>query len=88
MSTLVFVVTFCLVAVLVYMARYSGRLRVAETRIIAAPIAEVYAQIADFRRWSEWSPWLEHDPDAQASLSDKTDGEMSRYRAARKLPNE
>ena len=79
MSTLVFVVTFCLVAVLVYMARYSGRLRVAETRIIAAPIAEVYAQIADFRRWSEWSPWLEHDPDAQASLSDKTDGEMSRY---------
>ncbi len=79
MSTFVFIVAFCIVAVLVYMARYSGRLRVAETRIIAAPIAEVYTQIVDFCCWSAWSPWLEHDPDAQVTLSDKTDGEQSRY---------
>jgi len=79
MSTLVFVVAFCIVAVLVYMARYSGRLRVSQTRIIAAPIAEVYARVADFRHWGEWSPWLEHEADAPVTLSKKTDGERSRY---------
>lgn len=79
MTTLVFVVAFCIVAVLVYMARYSGRLRVVETRSIDAPIDEVYARVADFRRWGEWNPWLEHEPDAQAALSETTDAEGSRY---------
>ncbi|MCX7172560.1 MAG: SRPBCC family protein [Proteobacteria bacterium] len=79
MTTLVFIVAFCIVAVFVYMARYSGRLRVEQTRIIAAPISAVYARVADFRRWREWNPWLEHEPDAQLTLSEPTDSEGSRY---------
>ena len=82
MSALVFVVAFFIVAVLVYMARYSGRLRVSETRIIAAPIADIYARVADFNCWSEWSPWLEHEADTpvtHVTLSDRTDGESSSY---------
>ena len=64
MNTLVFVVAFCIVAVLVYMARYSGRLRVTQTRFIDAPMAAVYAAVADFRQWQAWNPWLEHEPTA------------------------
>jgi len=70
MSTIVFVGAFCIVAVLVYMARYSGRLRVQQTRSIAAPVAEVYGKVADFANWREWNPWLEHEPDVQTKLSD------------------
>jgi len=77
--TLIFVVAFCIVAVLVYMARYSGRLRVTQTRVINAPIGEIYSRVADFRRWSEWNPWLEHEPDAQVTLSENTEGEGSSY---------
>jgi effector-binding domain-containing protein/ribosome-associated toxin RatA of RatAB toxin-antitoxin module len=79
MTTLIFVVAFCIVAVFVYMARYSGRLRVTQTRIIDAPICEVYSRVADFRRWSEWNPWLEHEPDVQAKLTEPTDGVGSTY---------
>ena len=79
MTTLIFVVAFCIVALFVYMARFSGRLRVVQTRIIDAPIDDVYARVADFRRWGEWNPWLEHEPDVPATLSEQTDGERSHY---------
>jgi hypothetical protein len=78
MSTLLFVGAFCVVALFVYMARYSGRLRVAHTRIIDAPVGEVYARVSDLARWREWNPWLEHEPDVQTQLSVASDVEGSR----------
>jgi effector-binding domain-containing protein len=79
MTTLIFIVAFCIVAVFVYMARYSGRLRVTQTRIIDAPLDEVYARVADFRRWSDWNPWLEHEPDVKTTLSEPSNAKGSRY---------
>lgn len=73
-TSLVFAIAFIIVALLVYMARYSARLRVEERRLIEVPAAEVYAKVADFRAWKEWSPWLEHEPDAQLMLSGVADG--------------
>jgi hypothetical protein len=78
MSTIIFVLFFLLVALLAYMGRYSSRFRIEHTRVIAAPIAEVYAKIADFRRWNEWCPWLAPGDDVEVSLSDKTDSVASR----------
>jgi hypothetical protein len=57
MGALVYVVAFCIVAVLVYMGRYSGRLRVAETRLIDAPLAAVRTCVLDPQRRHAWSPW-------------------------------
>jgi hypothetical protein len=74
LTSLIFVVGFVFVALFVYMARFSGRLRVEEKRLIAAPIAEVYARVADLRVWNEWCPWLEHDPQAKVTLSGDTQG--------------
>lgn len=74
MTTLFFVVAFIVVLLFVYMARYSGRLRVEEKRLIAAPIGQVYAKVADFRTWPEWGPWLEHEPEAGIRLSGVPDG--------------
>ena len=58
MSALVYVVAFCVVAVGVYAARYSGRLRVGATRVIDAPAEDVRAWVAELSRWREWNPWL------------------------------
>jgi hypothetical protein len=58
LNSLLFVAAFCVVAVLVYMARYSSRVRVERTRLIAAPLASVVAQVADLHRWAAWNPWL------------------------------
>lgn len=78
MTTIGFVLAFCLVALFVYMARYSGRLRVEEKHLVDAPLAEVWVCVADLRRWREWNPWLEHEPDVPLSLSDRSDAEGSR----------
>jgi hypothetical protein len=68
MTTLVFVAAFCLVAVLVYMVRYSGRVRLSQTRLIDAPLDQVFAQVADFQHWGAWNPWLAHEPEARLKI--------------------
>ncbi|HEY8877481.1 MAG TPA: SRPBCC family protein [Roseateles sp.] len=60
MSTLFFALAFLIVALLVYMGRYSGRVRAEQTRFIAVPPETVYACVADLARWQAWNPWLEH----------------------------
>lgn len=67
-STLIFVTLFCVVAVLVYMARYSGRVRLTQSRVIHAPIEQVFAKVVDFQQWGAWNPWLAHEPEVELTL--------------------
>ena len=78
MNVLVFVLAFLLIALLAYMGRYSARLRVERTRVIDAPVADVWRQVADLQQWSQWCPWLDPDSDVDARLSDVTDRVGSR----------
>ncbi len=78
LSTLIFVFIFCVVAVLVYMGRYSGRVRFEQTRLIDAPLAQVYAMVADLHQWQHWSPWLAQDSGAALTFSDSASGKGSR----------
>ena len=81
MTALLFAAAFLVVAVLVYMARYSGRVHVAQTRLIDAPLAATRAQVVDLRRWPAWSPWLEHESEAPPATGD--DAAADSYRWAR-----
>ncbi|WP_394756420.1 SRPBCC family protein [Rhodoferax sp.] len=71
-TTLAFVAAFCVVAVLVYMARYSGRVKIARTRLIEAPLDQVFAQVADFQNWQAWNPWLAHEAQARVEVTGKS----------------
>jgi len=73
MNALVFICGFCIVAVLVYMARYSGRVRVEAVRLIDAPLDQVYAKVADFAQWQQWNPWLAPGTQASRTISDSGD---------------
>jgi uncharacterized protein YndB with AHSA1/START domain len=46
---------------------------------IAAPPEQVYAQIIDFRRWSEWSPWDDMDPSMNKTFSGNDSGIGAMY---------
>jgi len=72
MSALFFVLAFLIVALLVYMGRYSGRVRAEASRFIAAPPEAVLARVADLAQWQAWNPWLEHGRDAQAKIDGET----------------
>jgi uncharacterized protein YndB with AHSA1/START domain len=41
---------------------------------MAAPPERVYAQIADFHRWTAWSPWEDVDPDMRREYSGAESG--------------
>lgn len=75
MNPLIFALAFVLVALLVYLGRYSGKLRARHSRVIAAPPEVVRARVAEFAQWRLWNPWLEHAPagtgvvDAEGRLS-------------------
>jgi hypothetical protein len=59
-------------ALLVYVGRYSGRVRAEASRFIAAPPDAVQASVADLARWQAWNPWLEHARDKPATVDGAT----------------
>src|SRR5664279_395325 len=79
MTALLFVVAFAVVAVLVYMARYSGRVHVVQSRLIDAPLAATRAQVADLGRWPAWSPWLGHESAAFRAVVGETAARSYRW---------
>lgn len=72
MSSLFFILAFVIVGLLVYMGRYSGRVRAEATRFIAAPPEAVQARVDDLAQWQAWNPWLEHARDTTATLAGAT----------------
>ncbi|MCE4556439.1 SRPBCC family protein [Roseateles cellulosilyticus] len=72
MSPLLFALALFIVALLVYLGRYSARVRAEATRFIAAPPDAVQARIADLSQWQAWNPWLEHARDALPTVEGHT----------------
>lgn len=52
---------------------------VTRSRTMTAPPAAVYANIADFRRWPEWSPWEARDPNMKREYSGAATGNGAKY---------
>lgn len=72
MSPLLFALALLVVVLLVYMGRYSGRVRAEQGRFIAAPPEAVRARVADLAQWQAWNPWLEHARDTIARVDGDT----------------
>ena len=68
MSTLFFALAFLIVALLVYMGRYSGRVRAEESRFIRVAPEVAYQRVAELAQWQAWNPWLEHARGARAEV--------------------
>lgn len=49
---------------------------------IDAPPERVYPQVADFHRWTAWSPWEDVDPDLRRTYSGAKSGTCAVYRWA------
>ncbi|MGH6771594.1 MAG: SRPBCC family protein [Xanthobacteraceae bacterium] len=53
---------------LVVVALQPSDYRISRAANIAAPAADVFAQVNDFHRWEAWSPWAKLDPNAKATF--------------------
>jgi len=66
----ILIAVVALVAVLAaVIAMRPSEFRVARTATIAAPAPAVFAEVNDFRRWVEWSPFEKSDPAMQKEFS-------------------
>jgi uncharacterized protein YndB with AHSA1/START domain len=52
---------------------------VERSALVAAPPRAVYERVADFRRWSEWSPWAHVDPKMKQSFEGAPSGTGAEY---------
>ncbi len=59
----------------VVVALQPSEFRVARTATIAAPQADVFAQVNDLHKWDAWSPWAKLDPDAKITFEGADAGE-------------
>jgi uncharacterized membrane protein len=44
-------------------------LNVERSIVVDKPVGPVYAYVADFRTWSEWSPWLSQDSESRVTVT-------------------
>lgn len=57
------------VCVLAFAATRPAEYRVTRSATMGAEPKAVWAQVNDFKNWSEWSPWAKLDPDAKNTIS-------------------
>lgn len=74
---IVVVVLLVLLVGVIYMR--PAAYEVTRSKTLTAPPAVVYAHIADFHRWPEWSPWEARDPNMKREFSGAESGNGARY---------
>lgn len=58
----------------VYIAVLPADYSVSRSIVIAAPPEQVFQQVNDLRRWEDWSPWLQRDPNSKNSYRGPVSG--------------
>lgn len=53
--------------------------RIARSATVAAPPAAVFAQVNDFHKWEDWSPWAKLDPNAKVAFAGPDSGEGAKF---------
>ncbi len=63
-----------IVGFVIYVAMLPSDFRIERSASIAAPAADVFAQVNDFHKWEAWSPWAKLDPKATNSFDGPASG--------------
>lgn len=75
MSSLIVIALLVVLAVLLLVvSRQSDSFHVERSRVVAAPLATVFAQVNDYHLWQQWSPWAKLDPAMQVTYSGPSSG--------------
>jgi len=71
----IFLVVLAIIAAFAaYVAMQPAVGTVTRSATLAAPPADVFAQINDFHKWQAWSPWAKLDPNAKSTFEGPESG--------------
>ena len=73
------VIIIAIIAILAYASTQPDAFRVERSTLIMAPPEAIYPFIADFHRWTAWSPWEHRDPALRRTYSGPEQGLGSIY---------
>ena len=80
---MLFAILFILIGLivwgLIYLATLDGSYAVRRTKLINTDIGTAFDKIRDFETWSDWSPWLMHEPHTKLRFSDNCSDEGGYY---------
>ena len=79
LKTVAIAVVVVIAGILAFATTRPDSFSVQRTTTIRAPADKVFALIADFRRWSEWSPWEKLDPELKRVFSGPAAGPGAVY---------
>ena len=63
-----------ILVLVIVVALQPSEFRVSRTALIGAPPATVFAQVNDFHKWNDWSPWAKIDPAAKYGFEGSASG--------------
>lgn len=69
MTVLLSILALALAAGLIYLARLPGTFEIRRALPMRVDRERAFDYVRDLRRWSDWSPWLMHEPDARLTYS-------------------
>jgi len=79
MKKILMVLLVLILAAVLFVATRPNEYRVERSATFAAPPEAVFAQIDDFHRWADWSPWEKLDPQMQRSFGGAASGVGAEY---------
>jgi len=66
----------------IIVALQPSEFHIARTMKMAAPADKVFAQVNNFHKWDDWSPWVKLDPNAKNTFEGPESGEGAIFRWA------
>ena len=75
----IFILIILIVGSCVYVGVQPSSYDVTRTKTIKAPVNVVFEQVNDFKKWYDWSPWIEKDSTLKFEYPEKTNGEGGSY---------
>ena len=72
--TIFALLTFFVIATLVYASTRPNSFRIQRSTLIQAPPEKIFPMINDFHQWQAWSPWENIDPTMQRTYSGTNQG--------------
>lgn len=69
-----FLLLIAVIAVAIYIAVQPNSFEVTRTKTIDAPAGVIYNNVADFKHWEAWSPWVEQDSTMNIMYNEQTTG--------------